>query len=726
MGTSYSFILYFENEKENQEDFCDEISMDLPEKCKKSKFIFEPICQKHGFHECILTLEYLQNKILKEHKDKIVIRNEIFKYSKKAYIKIRNNGDCICHPKNKNKENLNETKEEPKKKDRENLEEPNTYETPKNNNEDKQKIKKLEKELEEEKRKRQEIENSIMKSEIFYKLERIEKDIEQIKINKSFNEIEMKPKEGNYTSRNNSACPPIASTNSSTKTNCFLIECNKKYEELITKYENDVIYPDIETFIINTYSNFLRDLRYNDFQNKVFCTLGFERNMYSSIKKKLEENLFRICKNIKKIKHFNIIILGREGVGKSTLLNSVLKLEGEHMAKTGEGDSITLEIKRYSNPEPKMDFLRLYDTQGIGLKKENSVEKVFSDITKLINEQIFKGNPNPDDLIHCIWFCYDGRFGDLENKLLKKLSENYSDKTLPFIIVHTQTFSRAKANKSIKEIIDKFKIPKEKFCQVLARDEDEDEDEDEEYNKSKRKSFGIEELMKKTALKIEDAVESANYEFTKYNIFIQIDKYLDLISNEVGIEYNVDDYKDLSFEELKEELSRVLYDDAKKIIENITFKDFDRNAALKNGFNLFLNDTILKVESLFNLMIDEISKMYSPQIGRILFEKEIAIPKDKEIDFQNEKYFMYEYQDDIKNSAYPFRKKIEKKVKRYIFFELAKRVMEYFKLGIKQSFIEHAREKDKEMMDLYKKFSEEKIKSASNEIVKKIELAFPS
>ena len=101
MGTSQTFILYFENSKKNREDLCDEISMDLPERFKKSKLIFEPIYQKHGFHECILTLEYFQKNILIEYKDEIVLKKELFQYSKKAYIKIRNNGDCICNKKNK-------------------------------------------------------------------------------------------------------------------------------------------------------------------------------------------------------------------------------------------------------------------------------------------------------------------------------------------------------------------------------------------------------------------------------------------------------------------------------------------------------------------------------------------------------------------------------------------------------------------------------------------------
>lgn len=253
--------------------------------------------------------------------------------------------------------------------------------------------------------------------------------------------------------------------------------------------------------------------------------------MYDSIKKKLKDNIKNICQNMTKTKHFNIVLLGREGVGKSTLLNSVLKLEGKDIAKTGVGDSITLEMKKYSNP--KMHFLTLYDTQGIGIKEENSIEKIFSDVSKLINKQIIKEDANPDDLIHCLWFCFNGRFGNLEIELLKQLSETYSDKTLPFIIVHTKTFSKKEAKKSIEDIIKTYKIPEENICQVLAQDE---EDEDEEENV--KKSFGIDILMKKTVDKIEAAVESANYQFTRYHIFIEIDKFLDSISKGEKIKFN--------------------------------------------------------------------------------------------------------------------------------------------------------------------------------------------
>ena len=761
---SYYFILYFENNEQNREQICDQISLDLPERFKKSKFIFEYIYKKHGFHECILTLEYLQNKIYKEYKDDIIDKKQLFRESKRAYIKIRNEGKCICYKKNENEENLNETnKEEEEKKKFEYEQKIKEMENELENEKRKRKelelenrLKELENELEKEKRKRKELEleKKLNKEEgintqtgyhnqLELKLKLMEIEMDKLKNEKSLNEDKFnnqfdhlnEDNENNVCFKKDNACPPLAYSNSYIKTNCFLIEYKKEYEAPIKKYETEEIYPNIKALITNTYSNFLKDLRYEDFQNNIFNILDFE-SMYISIKKKLEENLINICKNITKTKHFNIVILGREGVGKSTLLNSVLKLEGKDMAKTGVGDSVSLEIKRYSNSDPKMNFLRLYDTQGIGIKEENSAEKILSNIFKLIKEQLFKEDSNPDDLIHCLWFCFNGRFGDKEMEIIKKLSETYSDKTLPFIIVHTKTFSKSQAKQEIKDLIKRHKIPKEKICQVLARDEDEDEDEekededegeDQDQDKSKKKSFGIGELMKKTVIKIEDAVESANYQFTKYHILIEIDKFLDSICKAIEIYNNKDNYQDLSFSESKEELSKVLFNNAKLLIENISSKEFDKTIALKSQIALFLNDTITKAESLLNFMIDEIGKKHSPQIGRILFEKEKTIQKEKENDFiKNERFFMYEYQDDLKNTKYPLRKNIEKEVKNYIFNELVTRVMEYFKIAIKQSFTVYARERDKEIMDLYKKFSEESIKSASKEIVEKIELAFPS
>ncbi len=609
MGSSVSFVLYFENKMNTRDEICDQINFDLPKMFNKEKYIFEPIYNKHGFHNCILTLEYCRQNSIIEYTDDIVITSKLFQYSKIAYIKIKNKGKCICgkisiFPYFNNGNELTPITLISEKVYQKNIE-------------------KIKIELDSERKKRKELEyklknvkenvpmknekreinmknkeyNELFEKDLNYKIGKLEKDINIIKneiINRSNPNIMKKEDDDS----NDSLIFLMNDIYEMKKE--FLINQSKDFKSSIELYEKEVINPTIKTLIENFYTEFLNNLRYKDFQDTIFNFLDFE-TMYFSIKKKLEENINTICKNITKTKHFNIVLLGREGVGKSTLVNMILKLDKENQAKTGEGDSVTLEIKKYSNP--KIDFLRLYDTQGIGIKEDNKIETIFSNISKLINEQIIKEDSNPDDLIHCLWFCFNGRFGDLEIEILQKLSETYSDKKLPFIIVHTKTFSKHEAKKSIKIIIDKYKIPKDNICQVLARDEDEkeidDDSSEEEESESKKKAFGIGELMKKTVDKIEAAVESANYQFTKYHIFIEVDKYLESISKGKELIFKEELYHELSFDKLKEKLSETLYNKAKSLIESITNKELDKKTDLLSRIQLFLFDTISQSESIY-------------------------------------------------------------------------------------------------------------------------------
>jgi predicted GTPase len=81
------------------------------------------------------------------------------------------------------------------------------------------------------------------------------------------------------------------------------------------------------------------------------------------------------------LKSVNILLTGKSGVGKSTLINTVF---GEELANTGVGKPITDKIKLIEVPGFPV---RLYDT--VGFEKEKSVE--ISD--KLLNHlraMIFK------------------------------------------------------------------------------------------------------------------------------------------------------------------------------------------------------------------------------------------------------------------------------------------------------------------------------------------------
>jgi len=232
-----------------------------------------------------------------------------------------------------------------------------------------------------------------------------------------------------------------------------------------------------------------------------------KQKMESTIKNKIEENINNY-KFIENLHHFNILILGRAGIGKSTLVNSILELDGTPgAAKTGVGKAITQgEPTGYVSNTKK--GLRLWDSQGID-KEKYHISKAVESVKKLINEASI--NNDPDKFIHCIWYCVTGeRFEESERESLIELMKIYDDDTLPIIIVYTEAYNEEDADAVSNEIrnVLKEKINKDKevnICQVVAKNKE---------IKMGQKNFvieksGIKELMDISLKKIILAVNSA-------------------------------------------------------------------------------------------------------------------------------------------------------------------------------------------------------------------------
>ena len=254
---------------------------------------------------------------------------------------------------------------------------------------------------------------------------------------------------------------------------------------------------------------------------------------------------FRVKENINKMNfethtsHFNILLCGPTGVGKSTLINSVLQMNknSKEAAKTGKGKPITLgEPHPYTSENLK--GIRLWDSQGID-KSNYGIKQLIESVTNLINNNANSGEP--DKFIHCIWYCLTGhRFEEVERDSFIELMKIYHDETLPIIIVYTQCISEDD-EKSMKEAIKAICLEQNRKIDIVCI-LSEDKEVGRKDQKMVIKKFGTDKLLKKTFEKIEGAVKSACFhsirEQIKSNYKKKITKIHQKIKNEVKEQLN--------------------------------------------------------------------------------------------------------------------------------------------------------------------------------------------
>ena len=187
-------------------------------------------------------------------------------------------------------------------------------------------------------------------------------------------------------------------------------------------------------------------------------------NLNDSIKENVKE-LIKILIQQNEIKHLNLQIIGKTGVGKSTLVNAIF---GEKVAEVKKGEPCTMETKCYESK--KYNFIRIYDTRGIEISKNFDIEKVFNETLKDIKEKCEKNEP--DNLIHCLLYCFTGtRFEREEGEILVKLRQTYEGKKLPIIMVLTQDIEDEEEDEEdgFKQLYDSInKIIEEKCGESLS------------------------------------------------------------------------------------------------------------------------------------------------------------------------------------------------------------------------------------------------------------------
>lgn len=173
------------------------------------------------------------------------------------------------------------------------------------------------------------------------------------------------------------------------------------------------------------------------------------------MKEFLQDMVKRTKKDIENMKKAQILIVGKTGAGKSTLINAVFNGE---LAKTGVGRPVTEKFELF---EKEGIPLRIYDSRGYELNSDSSaVLNEFYNLTDM--------KKNEGEAIDLVWFAINAssnRIEDTEIELIKKMALR-----LPLIIVLTLSVGDDAIR--LKKYIENLRLGQRYIVNVLSKDFD--------------------------------------------------------------------------------------------------------------------------------------------------------------------------------------------------------------------------------------------------------------
>ncbi len=147
--------------------------------------------------------------------------------------------------------------------------------------------------------------------------------------------------------------------------------------------------------------------------------------------KKIAENVDfgdLVRKAYSEMGNVNIVIAGKTGVGKSTLINAIF---GEDIVETGVGKPVTQTTREYKSE--RVPGVSLFDTRGFEL---GCYRQTLSELKEFIQS---RKTVNPAEHIHICWYCISDLGKRYEAEEISFIEE--LQKEIPVILVFTQTIS---------------------------------------------------------------------------------------------------------------------------------------------------------------------------------------------------------------------------------------------------------------------------------------------
>ena len=415
-----------------------------------------------------------------------------------------------------------------------------------------------------------------------------------------------------------------------------LLEKFKEQKKLIIEDELNKL---IEKFNQDSNTFCLKEIKQFDITEieKLVSSFETSENLEEVNEEQIKQltNAYMKEKGSSVIQHINILLVGPSGVGKSTLINSVLHLEGDLCAKEGGSEPCTMGAPKYYG-STQITY-RIADSRGIEKSKDYGIDEVTKDVKEFIEKQLL--TKEPDNYVHCIWYCITGsRFEEVEKETLETLSSVYDDNKLPIIVVYTKAafpFLYEEIQKKVNQLDRNFE-----FIPVIAKDM--------EMKKGLiAKKDGVDELLNVSVNKAKQAVQSSCFTGIKNIIKDQVRKNNELQNKQMEKYIKQENEKKINKFKEQMEINEMVSNISDLIISVIKYY-------LYNGVKSLNSDSVKSIESFLLKFFNQCIKEYKDIFSLLVEENSTKIAKkvyelQKEINLQNESIMGFtESEDEIK------------------------------------------------------------------------------